>query len=1031
MSDALARVHWVWLAAGTLQLALLTLGAVLLARQRQRWALRLGFCFAFAPLLYATGVWAGLYPEHYVRFVRPWAAPIPTFAVLFVTARLLWSHAAASPARVRLRDALLLGAAGSLGLGVAGIELGTPLDRLAILVAVDQSRSVDLVNDTSTRITRELQLAELSMRPDDKLGVLVFGSSARLETPLRRRDERPTPQTASIGRDATDLEQALRRALLELPSDARGKIVLLSDGVATRGDTLGGVAAAVAAEVPIDTVALDQRRIQNVRLVNLSGPTSVSEGETFDLRAVIEAPTEQELELRILADGEVIRTGNVRVREGSDVLNLRQIAQSSGLRRYEVQLSAKNPALDGLTEDNQRAAFVKVRGPTNTLILSADPSDARALEAALSDAQIQVTSSGLVATPSGVAELAAYDLVVLRDLPAHVFTPEQLDAFGAHVRAMGGGLLLMGSDKSLGPGGYGKTAIEDVSPVSFDLKQDRRRGRLAQVIAIDYSGSMAASAGKLTKLDLANDAACRSIELLSPGDRIAVMHVDTAVSWTLPFSEIVDKAKLQEKVRGVGSGGGGILVDLSLRAAYAALAAEKTNLKHVLLFADGSDAEQRDEAPNLVRAALAQGITTSVVALGQGSDVGALEVMSRLGNGRFYLIEDAQRLPAVFAQETILAARSALYETPFTPEPRATTGALRGVDFSQMPPLDGYVITIPKARTQVLLSGPEGDPILASWSVGVGRAGAFTSDYATGWGKAWANWPGASQLFAQLGRSLARASDDAQVRLQAVTRAGNLEVSADIAGGFRDSYRRFEVNIAGPSGEVQRLPLSPSGPGRYSGRLPLERPGAYVASLVDLESGGVVGTAGAELHPSDELKPTGTDRGTLAQIARESGGQVRDTLAGLFHDRLGPRFSYRDISAQLLWIGAWLLLLSVAARRLSLPEPLLSLGAQLWRIRFGQPRSVPGSTHLSTPAALSVLAARQTRAPSDPLRVPSFSGAQSVPPPRRASRPPSGPALSPQTLSPESTTAASPVVPSVTKLTAAQVLLERRRKSRR
>ena len=43
------------------------------------------------------------------------------------------------------------------------------------------------------------------------------------------------------------------------------------------------------------------------------------------------------------------------------------------------------------------------------------------------------------------------------------------------VRDLGGGLLLMGGEHSLGPGGFGKTPIEDVSPVSFDLKQERRR----------------------------------------------------------------------------------------------------------------------------------------------------------------------------------------------------------------------------------------------------------------------------------------------------------------------------------------------------------------------------------------------------------------------------------------------------------------------------------------------------------------------------------------------------------------------------
>ena len=96
-----------------------------------------------------------------------------------------------------------------------------------------------------------------------------------------------------------------------------------------------------------------------------------------------------------------------------------------------------------------------------------------------------------------------------------------------------------------------------MSPVSFDLNQERRRASLAEVIAVDYSGSMAMSAGANTKLELANEAAVRSAELLGAGDRLGVMHVDTAVQWTVPLGPVLDKAKIAHDIRAVGPGGGG------------------------------------------------------------------------------------------------------------------------------------------------------------------------------------------------------------------------------------------------------------------------------------------------------------------------------------------------------------------------------------------------------------------------------------------------------------------------------------------
>src|SRR6185295_1842094 len=110
-------------------------------------------------------------------------------------------------------------------------------------------------------------------------------------------------------------------------------------------------------------------------------------------------------------------------------------------------------------------------------------------------------------------------------------------------------------------------------------------------IGIDISGSMGAKEGGHTKLELANEAAARSAALLGPGDLLGVEHVDTKVHWSVPLGPVVDKAAIDKAIRGVGVGGGGIYVDITLDAGYAALDKEKVNLRHMLLFADGSDAE--------------------------------------------------------------------------------------------------------------------------------------------------------------------------------------------------------------------------------------------------------------------------------------------------------------------------------------------------------------------------------------------------------------------------------------------------------
>jgi Ca-activated chloride channel family protein len=724
--------------------------------------------------------------------------------------------------------------------------------------------------------------------------------------------------------------------------------------------------------------------------------------------------------VRVLLDGALLLKQDIDVSAGQDVLDLVQRADNVGLKRYELQISAKNPADDRLADDNRRSSFVRVRGPSSALVLAQDKARAEPLAEALRSAELHVTVADLFGVPQDVAELSEFDLIALVDIPAHMLTPAQLGALAVYVRHLGGGLLLMGSDQTLGPGGYGKTPIEDISPVSFDLKQDRKRASLAEVIVIDYSGSMSMEVGGKTKLELANEASVRSASLLSSADQLGVMHVDTEIRWTRALSPVDDKEAIAKTIRAVGPGGGGIYVDLGLREAYAQLRAAKTSLKHVLLFADGADAEQMDNSQTLARDALSRSITTSVVSLGQGSDVPKLEQLSRSGGGRFYLIEDARRLPAVFAQETILAARSALNEVDFVPAIRTAGGALRGVDFSSTPQLHGYVVTIPKPRAEVLLDGPERDPLLAVWSVGLGRVGAFTSDYGSRWGQHWTGWPGAAQLFAQLGRSLARDHDDRKVRLRTEASSGSLSVTADVLDerGALDSYRELAVHVAGPGDFLQTLPLEAMGPGRYGANMPLERPGAYVVSTVELTSGKLVATGGAELSASDELRPTGTHRGALERIAREGGGELRDTLAGIFSQRLGLRFAYDDVSGKLLWSSAALLLLMVTFRRLSFPE-WLERALRFRSTRAAKPNKVHGAQAAVSQVLSSKRKQRQRPRPNPSSAVLSAPPFPVVKPPQSANAP--KPLTTPQEP-------AAPAAPRT--LSAAEILLARRRNRR-
>jgi len=915
-----------WIAAAVLALATIIYFRFAWGRLKTRKLLLLGVVLSLLPATLAVLVWLRVMPEAYVRLVRPLWAPIAAVAMASVAARFAREDVTRrSRVRTFLSDLFVIVSLLALSGAVMGIEIGRPLDRLSVIVVVDRSRSMDLVPDADDRVSREISAAETGMREDDLIATVVFGANAVTEEPARPKDRHAAAQKALVSKDGTDIDAAIRRALAEVPPDSAARIVVVSDGVVTRGDVMGGAAAALAADVPVDVLPLEQRAVDDVRVVAVRAPARGDSGEPIDLRIVTSSPKETEVELRLLRDGELIKKGNVKIAAGEDVVRVREKLPEAGLHRYDVEVTALDKSLDFSGEDNAGSTFVRVRGEASVLVLEGEHGKGAFIADVLRKASFRVEEADAAGVPADLGAFAPYDLIILSDIPASALAPSQIDAMASFVRDFGGGLWLMGGDKSLGPGGYGKTPIEEVSPVSFDLKQEQRRASLAEVIGIDISGSMGANVNGRTKLDLANEAASRAASLLGAGDRLGVEHVDTEVHWSVPLGPVTDSAGIDRAIRTVQVGGGGIIVPITLDAAYAALDKEKVNLKHVLLFADGDDAEDMTPSKPLAAAAKQRGITTSVIALGQGKDVADLEELSRLGGGRYYLIEDAQRLPAVFAQETILAARSALVEEPFKVSLANAGAAAAGIDFNEAPPLKGYVVTIPKPRSTVHLTGLESDPVLVTWSVGVGNAGVFTSDLKDRWGSEWTKWPGAARMVAQTARMLGRKGEDESVRLDATAANGQLHVRATVIGddGRAQSFRRLIAKVGGPGGFTREIPLEASGAGAYAASVPLERPGTYVVLAKDELTGDPVGTTGAVLSPGDELRPTGSDLALLSRIADFTGGKNRSSLASIFADRASRRFAYKDATPIFILVAAGALLLAVAARRLGIPDPLI------------------------------------------------------------------------------------------------------------
>ena len=127
-----------------------------------------------------------------------------------------------------------------------------------------------------------------------------------------------------------------------------------------------------------------------------------------------------------------------------------------------------------------------------------------------------------------------------------------------------------------------------------------------------------------------------------------------------------------------------------------------------------------------------------------------MEWIAAEGKGQFYNVPSPDALPQIFIKETAVILKSAIYEEPFKPQVRSMSEVVRGISASEYPSLLGYVATTPKPRAETPLWTDKGDPLLAHWQYGLGRAVAFTSDAKPKWGKNWLNWDKYRQFWSQI-----------------------------------------------------------------------------------------------------------------------------------------------------------------------------------------------------------------------------------------------------------------------------------------
>lgn len=834
---------------------------------------------------------------------------------------------------------------------LAGISFAQKTDSLAVVALVDVSGSMDRlagVQAATQRARQFLASASAKRGPEDLLGIVAFDGRAGAVA-------RPTlgdPTTRDIlapGAQGTDIAQAIRLGRSLIPPDARGRLVLFSDGNQTSGDALAaaeaagrGAAGQRGLGVPVDAVPFTYNIEHEIAIEAFDAPPTAAEGLPIALRVVISSTDDASGTLRLTDGVEQIASRAVTLRPGVNTFRFEHAPGNSKVHKFNAYFQpaleispggVQRPIADTVPENNSAAAFTITPGRGSVLLLDGlSHADERGavgtLARTMREAGAEVTTLAPGGAPSDLLTLQAYDLVVLNNVAASDLPQGFSPLLATYVSDLGGGLIMVGGPDSFAPGGWRGSPLEPILPVNLDVPDLVLSPQVATVFVLDNSGSMSRSVFGMgrSQQDVANDAAALAVRSLDPTDLVGVVVFNSDASLLVPLGPNKDSLTTANTLRWIGPGGGtDAVAGMHLATEQMEKRAGETKIKHIVLLTDGVS-QGRELLTPLASDLARKGIKVSTIAVGDEADSAGLAQMANAGGGGFFHAQNVASLPRLLLKAVRVVRTPLLRQEPF--QPRLVPGAspvLAGLE--DIPVLGGLVITSPRddPTAQTPIESDKGEPVLAHWPVGLGHVGAWTSD-ASNWARAWIDSPAFRTLWANLLHTILRPPGAKGLTAEMTSQDGALLLTLT---GQDDARKPLDGLVASatlfaPDGTSRDVVLPQVGPGKYQTRLEAADAGTYVG-VIKARQGEQAMTplvAGVSVLQGAEFRALKSDLGAMERIAEVSGGRVLD----IEHPERAKLFDRAGVPPREVVTGAWrdllpwlvvLMLFDVAGRRIA------------------------------------------------------------------------------------------------------------------
>ncbi|MHC5022284.1 MAG: VWA domain-containing protein [Planctomycetota bacterium] len=889
---------------------------------------------------------------------------------------------------IALRASLLA----ALAIMLAGPHSVREHHDLTVIGVIDISGSVqrfaDLpeISDLGRRsnveyLRRWFREATQTRLANDRVGLIVFdGQAAAIAVPTRADYTDDLLEVTML--DGTNIEEAIRLGLAMFPADTARRLVLVTDGNETSGSAVEAARQAAGAAgvdlrmvaqggtgVPIDVAPVAYRAVGDVQVVRIEAPPSAQPGQTVTVRILLESTgpatgrlTLSREQLPVDLNGAERGTARRVSLPGGQWIEIAQVPLGeTPVNRFEAIFEPDPDAADAVPDNNRAEAFTATPSKGSVLVVRGGVGgDQSPLAALLEQAELPVQTRPPEQFPRDLLSLQAYDLIILDDIAAFELETRQHDLIARYVDDLGGGLIMVGGEKSFGAGGWNGTRVEEVLPLELDPPVELIRPSAALVLVLDKSGSMnePVAGARASQQEVANEAAALAIESLRMDSLVGVVTFDSFSYEHVPLQRNTDSEAISKRVRAIQAEGGTNLRPALLRA-HRMLKDQDVDRKRVVCLSDGRSSNRNlDE---LVAKMAEANIKLTTIAVGDDADRELLAQLADIGGGEFYFVRNPRTLPRVLVDSVQVLNKPLIKEVPFTPLVLPTGSSLTlGMDAA--PTLMGLVVTAPRpdGRTIIEMTHTDGEPLLAHWQVGLGRVAAFTSDAGGPWSRQWDDWPMGATFWTQLARTIARPTTSRDAELTTIIEGDELRLIFEVtdeSDGFLD-YLVVEGTVYGPDGRSVPVRLRQTAPGRYEGVAPAPIAGNYIVALNPRRGrqqlAPVIG--GISRTSSPEFRRYQSNLALLEEIVEVTDGRrldIEDLAGADLFDRSGMPASVSILPAwqRVLWLALGLLLLDIASRRIAWDYAAIRTIARA-AVRRVTPGRVKGRAAAATLASL-------------------------------------------------------------------------------